>query len=398
MTAWRRLLLFLCLGPWVWAQVDAVLEKADAAFRAGDFPQAEALARRVLSQAPRSIHAHMILGVIAAQNKQWEASNRHFRAVVRLDPSNPHGYFYLGQAKLYRQQWGQAAQYFAKALERRYPDRERLVVEMALAQSEAGRPQQALDTLGAIPPPAEGPLAAQYHAVTAFAQERLNQPRLAIEAIRRARDLDDSNPQYWEFLISTLINTDQTTAALREAIRAQKRLPDHPDIQFLFGLTSYYVTESPLTKLALRNLREAEPDGARVLLVEGLLYRKQGRAPEATRAFQSAAQRGVPDAHLLLGILGKEGGDYQGAEREYREAERLNPRSGQVLLELGKLLLTRGELNEARARLEKAHESMPANPAVHYQLGLLYRRLGETEKAEHHLRLHRELEAELSPH
>ncbi len=399
MTAWRHLLLWLCLAfstSWTWAQVDALLEKADAAFRSGNFQQAEALARQVLSEDPRSIHAHMILGVLAAQNKQWEASNRHFQAVVRLDPSNPHGYFYLGQAKLYQRQWEQAAQYFAKALERRYPDGERLAVEMALAQSEAGRPQQALDTLRTIQPPAEGPLAAQYHAATAFAQERLNQPRLALEAIRRARDLDDSNPQYWEFLISTLLSTDQTRAALGEAIRAQKRLPDHPDIQFLFGLTSYYVTESPLTKLALRNLREAEPDSARVLLVEGLLYRKQGHAQEATRALQSAAQRGVPDSHLLLGILCKEAGDYEGAGREYREAERLNPRNGQVLLELGKLFLIRGELNEARARLERAHEYMPANPAVHYQLGLLYRRLGETEKAEQHLRLYRELDAELS--
>jgi Flp pilus assembly protein TadD len=97
-----------------------------------------------------------------------------------------------------------------------------------------------------------------------------------------------------------------------------------------------------------------------------------------------------------LGILCKEAGDYEGAEREYREAERLNPRNGQVLLELGKLFLTRGQLKEARDRLERAHEYMSANPAVHYQLGLLYGRLGETQKAEHHLRLSRELEADLS--
>lgn len=392
----RSRFIVFCWLTLAWAQAPALLEKADAAFRAGDFARAETLARRVLLQDPRAVHAHMILGVTAAQSKRWEAANRHFQSVVRLDPANPHGYFYLGQANLYQQRWEQAARNFAKALERNFPDQERLVVEMALAQTEAGRPQQALKVLQAIPPPPEGPLAAQYHAVTAFAQDRLNQPRPAMEAIRRALELDDSNSQYWEFLISSLINSDRFPAALAEAIRAQKKLPDNADIQFLFGLTSYYVTESPLTGLALRNLREAEPEGGRVLLVEGLLYRKQGRTQEAMRAFRNAALRGIPDAHLLLGILAREAGEHETAEREYREAARLNPRSGQALLELGKLLLMRGELTEARSRLELALKYMPGNPSTHYQLSLLYRRTGEAEKAEFHFRIYRELQAESS--
>jgi Flp pilus assembly protein TadD len=177
---------------------------------------------------------------------------------------------------------------------------------------------------------------------------------------------------------------------MEEAIHAQRKFPDYPDIQFLFGVASYYITESHFTKLALRNLREVEPDGARVLLIEGMLYRKQGQTEDATRDFTEAAKRGVPDAHLLLGILLKEAGDYTGAEREYRTAERLNPRNGQLLLELGKLLLTRGSVNEALPRLLKAVQYMPTNSAVHYQLGLAYARLGQKAKAEHHLKISRQ--------
>jgi Flp pilus assembly protein TadD len=177
---------------------------------------------------------------------------------------------------------------------------------------------------------------------------------------------------------------------MEEAIHAQRKFPDHPDIQFLLGVASYYITESHFTKLALRNLTEVEPDGARVLLIEGMLYRKQGQTQDATKAFTEAAKRGVPDAHLLLGILLKEAGDYTGAEREYRTAERLNPRNGQMLLELGKLLLTRGSVNEALPRLLKAEQYMPTNSAVHYQLGLAYARLGQKTKAEHHLKISRQ--------
>jgi Flp pilus assembly protein TadD len=381
-----RLLALLLVAVSLWAQPGGVLEQADAAFRAGDLNQAAALAQKALAQDPRSVHAHMILGIIAAQANQWKTAEKHFHSVVGLEPRNPFGHFYLGQSALYQQQWKSAVLYFSKALEYNYPDQQRLMIELALAQNEAGLPQQALESLGKIQPPAEGPLAAQYLAVQAFGLGKLNQPMAAIEAIRRARDLDDSSPHYWEFLINSLISIDETYKALAEAIQAQKKFPDHPEIQYLFALSSYYVTESPLTKLALRNLREADPESPRVLLVEGLSYRKQGKAQEAMQAFSEAAQKGVPDAPLLLGILYKENGDYVAAEREFREAERASPANGQVLFELGKLFLVRGNLSEAQVRLEKALQAMPDVPGVHDQLGLLYGRLGQAEKAQEHLR------------
>ena len=390
----RRITIFLCLAGCLLAQGGNILEQADTAFRAGDLERAAALASKALAAEPGSVHAHMILGVIAAQRTEWDAATKHFEAVVRVEPSNPYGYFYLGQANLYQQKWEKAAQLFLKAQRARYPDQERLMVELAMAQNESGHPQDALASLAKISAPREGPLAAQYYGITALAKAKLNQPGPALEAGRRAREIDDSNPDYWGFLVSTLIGTNQTNQALMEAIRAQAKFPDHPDIQFLFSLASYYVTHSPLTKLALRNLREAEPDSARVLLVQGLLHRKQGRTEEATRAFIQAAKRGVPDAHLLLGIIYKENGDYEAAQREYREAERANPQNGQLLLEMGKLLLAQGDTKAALARLQKAAEYMPGASAVHYQLGLVYGRLGEKEKAEQHLSLSRKLDRE----
>ena len=385
-----RLLIGATIAVCLFGQSSDVLQQADEAFRQGDLDRAEKLARQALARDAGAVHGHMILGVIAAQKQQWEASNKHFESVVRLEPANPFGYFYLGQARLFQQQWERAIQYFSKALELGYPERERLAIELATAQNEAGRPIQALASLGMIGPPADPRLGAQYHAVTAFAKSRLSQSAAAIEAMRKAVQLDESSAHYWEFLVSELIKTDQTPQALSEAIRAQRIFPDNPEIQFLFALASYYVSESPLTGVALRNLREAEPDGARVQLAEGLVYRKQGKTQEAIRAFRNAAGRGLPDAHLLLGIVYKENGEYEAAEQEYRKAEQLNPRNGQVLLEMGKLLVARGQLEQGRIRLEKAAEYMPDASAVHYQLGILYRRLGLLDKAQEQLRLVRQ--------
>ena len=150
------------------------------------------------------------------------------------------------------------------------------------------------------------------------------------------------------------------------------------------------MAESPLTGLALRNLSETDPQRPRVLLVQGLLYRKQGKSNEAMQTFTEAAAKGVPDAHLLLGILHKENGDYEAAEREFREAETPIQPTAKCCSSWESCLLVRGNLKEAQPRLEKALAAMPDAPGVHYQLGLLYGRLGETEKAQQHLRLARQ--------
>jgi Flp pilus assembly protein TadD len=366
-------------------QPELLLEQADAAFRQGDLPRASALAQQVLAREPGAVHAHMILGVIAAQNSQWPAADRHFTTVARLQPANPYSYFYLGQSRLYQRQWEAAVQFFTQAKARGYPDADRLAIELAMAQNEANRPKLALAGLASVAPPTDPQRAAQFHGVIAFARDKLNQTAEAIAEARQAVDLDDTNPHYWDFLIDALIRTDQAPAALAEAIRAQKKFPDRADTQYLFALASHHVVESPLSKLALRNLSEAEPGSARVALAEGLLLRKQGHHEEALAAFKRAALRGAPDSHLLLGIVYKENGDYPAAEREYLEAARLNPRNGQAQLELGKLLFARGDLATARLRLEQAVAIMPDASTAHYQLGLVYRRLGMTAKAEEHL-------------
>src|SRR5437016_5015939 len=215
----KALLISMCLAACLLAQAESVLEQADEAFRQGDLDRAERLARQALARDPNAVHGHMILGVIAAQKQQWEASNKHFESVVRLEPANPFGYFYLGQAKLFQQQWERAIQYFSKALDLGYPERERLAIELATAQNEAGRPSQALASLGTTGPPADQRLGAQYYAITAYAKSRLSQSTAAIEAMRKAVQLDESSAHYWEFLVSELIKTDQSPQALSEAIR-----------------------------------------------------------------------------------------------------------------------------------------------------------------------------------
>jgi tetratricopeptide (TPR) repeat protein len=367
-------------------------KQAESAFRSGDLDQAVALASKALAADPSSTQAHLILGIIAAQRNQWDAATRNFQALIRLVPSDPQAYFYLGQAYLYQQKWDQAVTYFSLALDHNYPGRDRLGIELALAQDQAGHPSEALETLKRVQPPVAGPLAAQYYAVTAFAAAKLNRQEEAASAFARAREIDPTNPQYAEFMISAWLNVNQTRKARAEAIEAQKRWPDDPEIQYLFGLADYFATSGELINVALRNLSEAQPDSYLLPSLKGLFYLRHKELDKSAQAFIEAAQRGVPDSHLLLGLVYRDRGNLEAAERELRAAERMTPQNGQVHVELGKILQAQGKPRDAAAQFETALKYMPQDPTAHYRLALLYARLGEKEKSDEHMRQYRELQ------
>jgi tetratricopeptide (TPR) repeat protein len=367
------------------------IQKAETAFRSGDIKRAATLAQDVLAGNPNSVEAHMLLGIIGSQNAAWVSAVENFESVIRLTPSSPQGYFYLGQAYLYQQKWEQAAKQFVLALDRNYPDRERISVELAFAENEAGQPQKALQTLNSIPPPRAGPLAAQFYAVSAFAQGTLHQPSLAVEAMQRAVEIDGFNPQYWEFVISTRLNMSQPNVAVADAINAQKLFPDEQEIQYLFGLAGYYMNDPSLVRIALRNLGDANPGSPVEVILRGMVHRLEGNGDQAMQEFVEASRRGVKDAHVLLALVLKEKGDLTGAERELRDAERFSPGNGQVEFELGKILLGRGENVQAIAYLQKAAQYMPSNAAVQYELARLYGRLGNKQKSDECLRKFKQL-------
>ena len=65
-----------------------------------------------------------------------------------------------------------------------------------------------------------------------------------------------------------------------------------------------------------------------------------------------------------------------------------------VLLEMARVLMTSGDLAGALSRLQRAAELMPDAPQVHYQLGILYRRMGREDEATGQLTSFRQLQAE----
>jgi len=137
-----------------------------------------------------------------------------------------------------------------------------------------------------------------------------------------------------------------------------------------------------------RNAQTLQPDEFRWPYYLGHLYRGNGRPDDAIPAFRRALEL-RPEVTAALVWLGRtylEQGRDEEAGPLFRQALAIDPEASSALLGLGQVALNRQDYAGAVEHLEAALEYAPGADAIHYQLALAYRGLGNLEKAEEHLR------------
>ena len=92
------------------------------------------------------------------------------------------------------------------------------------------------------------------------------------------------------------------------------------------------------------------------LIEAGLIYRDSGRFIQAREVF-TGLRALLPQSDavaVLLGTLSFQQGDFDSAERHYRQALEFNPRSAYAYAHLGELSLFRKDKTQADAHLKEA--------------------------------------------
>src|SRR5678809_277078 len=89
-------------------------------------------------------------------------------------------------------------------------------------------------------------------------------------------------------------------------------------------------------------------------------------------------------------------GEAEKAEPLFERARQLAPMAPSVLVGLGQAALARRDFARAASTLEEALKIDPGLQSVHSPLAMAYRGLGETAKAEEHLRLWKNTEVPVS--
>jgi tetratricopeptide (TPR) repeat protein len=121
----------------------------------------------------------------------------------------------------------------------------------------------------------------------------------------------------------------------------------------------------------------------------GHLYKSRGDAAQSAAAFERALRMQPDDPATLiwLGNAYLDQGRPDAAQSLFERAAARQPQSPAVLFGLGRAALARSDYAPAVRWLEQALTVAPREPPIHYPLAMAYRGLGQTGKAEEHMRL-----------
>jgi tetratricopeptide (TPR) repeat protein len=151
---------------------------------------------------------------------------------------------------------------------------------------------------------------------------------------------------------------------------------------------------------AYLNAQDLAPNDLRWPYYLGHLYKSQGQVAKSIESFNRSLTLGPNEVATLiwLGRLYLEQGQAEQAESMFERASALPPKNVAVLAGLGQAALARRDYARAVSMLEEALAFDQSALSVHSPLAMAYRGLGDTAKAEAHLKQWRNTEVLVPDH
>lgn len=214
-----------------------------------------------------------------------------------------------------------------------------------------------------------------------------------------APDLSEADPAIREQLADQREALDRALDTSRDGDEPGEPSPDAPggdadpagpdglpDLFGRLGQLYFLYGYDDAARAAFENARRLAPDDLRWPYYLGVLHERRGELETAARELESVLDRRPGDVPTLLhlGSVALEANRLDEAQQHYRTA--LGGGAGAPAhYGLGRIALERGEPARAVELLERVLEEHPDSGAVHYQLGLAYRQLGDLDRAREHL-------------
>src|SRR5229473_7175349 len=324
---------------------------------------------------------HLQAGIEADKQRHFEVAIAEFKKVTELEMNLPDGFVNLGQAYMESQDYAAAIPPLKRAVQ--------LAPDLAAAHQLLG---YAL-------------LAQGYNA----------------EAIPHLEKVQEQTA-----LGIAQIGTGQLPQAVENLQAALAKHPNDPDLLYYLGRAS-----GLLSKRSIDTLVSAYPDSARAHQAMAENYFVLRQMPQAEKEFAEALHQRpeIPGLHLELGLVYAGAARWDKAEEEFRLETKMQPGNAEAAYRLGAALLQQGKAHEARQQLERANRlkpdmpetlyalgkaaSLDGNPAAaeeawtrvielekesslaaqaHFGLANLYRRQGNTAKAQHEMQEYKRLQ------
>lgn len=180
----------------------------------------------------------------------------------------------------------------------------------------------------------------------------------------------------------TALNMNLLYDALSALERLHRMKPVEPDYLYPLAIARLNNGESAQALSLINSYIEARPKDGRGYFVLGAILYGAKRFPEARIALQrSLSLANYPDTEYYLGMIAHNEGDEEQAISWFRRALTSDPTNSATHSALGIALAKQKNYQAARIELERAIELDPKDQTAHYQLGLVYGRLGEKERS-----------------
>lgn len=221
------------------------------------------------------------------------------------------------------------------------------------------------------------------------AYEASGDTQRAYDALRTATELDPGDESNYVDLVALCLEHENFDLGVEIADIGVDRLPRSDRLHLQRGVALAMKGRFDDAEAAFRRSAELAPGRSLPGSALGLILMQQDRLPDAVRVLRARREQ-TPDDYLVLWFLAEalqRSGVEPGSEAEeeavgaLRRSVALNPELFQSHLLLGKMLARRGLLDEAVEHLERARAIDSGDVSATYQLALVHRSRGNSEKA-----------------
>jgi len=187
----------------------------------------------------------------------------------------------------------------------------------------------------------------------------------------------------------------------REAVeilqQGRKQIPGSAAFLLPLGNNLVWAEQYEAGATVLNDLIRQSPKTPEAYLRLAEAYRNTGRTELETQTLEKLSRvvPGYPMVGVLIAraLLTASPVDYAKVLRTLAQAEEITANDSEVFFLKGKALAATGRRQEAIAAFQHAIELRPMDPAAYYQLGLLYRQLGQAGLAAQIFRRMQHIEA-----
>ena len=266
--------------------------------RTGRIRDAVLEAQDIIKKDPNNLEAHRLLGRIylrslgdvqegSGSDSVLKLAIEQYEQIVKLDPESTDDHLLLGRLYKVNNDLQKAEQEFKTAVALQ-PDSEDAITALALLYTEENDFTNAAKVLDSVPDSARS---AKLYSVLGYTYEQQKEYKKAIDAYRKATELDHDNLDAIRGLAQNLLNDGQLDAALEQYKIVAEANPE--DAQSYLRMADIYRRQGKFDD-ALDNLKKAQSMVQDLMEVDysfAEIYQAQGRYDEAAKALQDLLKK-----------------------------------------------------------------------------------------------------------